>query len=94
MVVICAGCPLDAAPGPKIEPRSAVIGSFALGDVLDVPGSVTLGDVTLGSGPTDTVDGEPENGALVLGVGAAIGVTGTLTSPGSIVTLAPELPPE
>lgn len=72
------------------------MGSFTFGDVLDAPGSVTVGAATPGSGPTDTVGGEPENGALGVGavIGAVIGVTGTLTSPGSVVTLAPELPPE
>lgn len=86
MVVICAGCPLDAAPGPKIELRSAVIGSFALGDVLDVPGSVTVGVGAVGSLGMVVDGGVPEKPPLPLdGCGAEIGVVVTVT--GSVLTL-------
>lgn len=84
IVVICAGPLLDAAPGPKIELRSAVIGSFALGCVvLVVLGNVTDGAGAVGSGPTLVVGGEPGNG--LDGVGNDIGVVVTVT--GCVLTL-------
>ena len=87
MVVICAGPLLVAAPGPKIELSSAVIGSLGPGVVVVVVpfGSVTVGGGGVGSAPTVGVGTVPVNPPVFGCDGAVIGVVVTVT--GSVVTL-------